>query len=263
MKRRLQRAGPGPRLLRIASRPAVGHSCTGWTQWVPLRIFDGWFDGERWLRAGGFEELICASILQPSGAGQLGQRWGRPGAIRRGEKVVVTVPARLRLRGAGRLVPRLGHGAGQRGSQATARRHRRPPGWPAPLRQSMLPDHRFAGRALHDVLDHLGWPVSVTSPMPADSIGRSRAGIDCAVAGASRRRWSHVLRRGRRAPSVPPMSCWPPAPDDGRLFSTAWPEANQPAQRPRGAEPQPPQPRPRLPGPRGTAQWTAAFREPR
>ena len=122
-------------------------------------------------------------------------------------------------RGAGELVPRAGHGAGQRGGhRRRAQRARQLPGVPRNLKQWMMRITAYADRLVDD-LDRLDWPESVKA-MQRNWIGRSRGRAGAVpVAGAGARSRSSPPARTRC--SAPPTWCWRP--------STRWSTRSSPA----------------------------------
>ena len=86
-----------------------------WTQWIFLQIFDTWYDPEQ-NKGRPIGELPIPAEVR---CARRGSRSALSGRERAG----------LRIRGAGLVVPGIGHGAGQR------RSHRRQIGaWPLPVR---------------------------------------------------------------------------------------------------------------------------------
>ena len=119
-----------------------------WTQWIFLQIFNSWYDedaaqGPADRRAGG-----RAGRRHPAHSAT-GGAWSELTEVER-RRLIDSLPAGLRLRGAGQLVPRAGHGAGQRGGhRRRAQRARQLPGVPPQPEAVDDADHRLrrpAGR---------------------------------------------------------------------------------------------------------------------
>ena len=118
-----------------------------WTQWIFLQIFNSWYDerapGPPDRGAGGG---VRRRVRAPTPDGR---PWAElsDGRAAPGDRLA---PAGLHLRGPGQLVPRPGHGAGQRGGhRGRAQRPRQLPGVPAQPEAVDDADHRLrrpAGR---------------------------------------------------------------------------------------------------------------------
>ena len=108
-RRQLHRLGLGHDPRRSISTTDV--TFYRWTQWIFLQIFNSWYDAEA-KKARPIDELVTS--FESGDAGR--SRWTRLGEARlraatRGRRLL---PSRLPRRSAGELVPRIGHGAGQR-----------------------------------------------------------------------------------------------------------------------------------------------------
>ena len=122
MQRQLRRLGLGhdDRGARIAT---IDEEFYRWTQWIFLQIYNSWYDesaeGGRG-RARPIAELEAAAGRRASAPTPDGRAWSELSAAER-RAVIDDAAAGLPVRGAGQLVPRSGHRAGQRGG------HRRRP----------------------------------------------------------------------------------------------------------------------------------------
>ena len=89
-----------------------------WTQWIFLKLYDTWYDPEfAWTDAQGRQRM---------GKGRPIAELPIPDRARRRPSLSRRQAAGLSGRGPGQLVPRAGHGAGQRGSHRRQERARRP-----------------------------------------------------------------------------------------------------------------------------------------
>ena len=188
-----------------------------WTQWIFLQIYNSWYDGR--ARARPIAELeaeFAAGHAPDAGRPPVGRADRRPSSA--GDRLP---PAGLHLRGPRQLVPRPGHGAGQRGG------HRG-----RPQRPGQLPRVPPQPEAVDDADHRLRRPAG-RRPGPAGLAGfgqghaaqldrplRGRAG-PVPVVGDDRR--SRSSPPARTPCSAPPTWCWPP--------STRW---STPSRRPRG-----------------------------
>ena len=149
------------RALGLAHDPRRGPATTDvayykWTQWIFLQIYNSWYD----------EDANRGRPDRPAGAGV--PRWPLRNperhSLRRARPARTTgadrcVPARVRRGGAGQLVPRLGHRAGER------RSHRR-----RPQRTRQLPRVSPAAQAV-DAAHHVVRRPATGRPRPAGLVG--------------------------------------------------------------------------------------------
>ena len=148
MRRQLRRMGLGHDPRRSIATTDEGYY--RWTQWIFLQIFNSWYDTDA-DRARPIDDLVAeldAGAREP-GEGtnphrsSVGRALGHRAA--RGDR---QPPAGLRPRGAGQLVPRPRHRAGQRGGHGRrAQRARQLPGVQAPAEAVDDADHRVRGSA--------------------------------------------------------------------------------------------------------------------
>ena len=149
MRRQLRRLGLGHDPRRSIATTDVGYY--RWTQWIFLQIFNSWYDTDA-DRARPIAELVAeldAGTREPAeGTNPSGRPWAELSADRapRGRR---RPPPGLPRRGAGQLVPRPGHGAGQRGG------HRR-----RPQRARQLPRVPAAAEAVDDAHHRLRRPAA-------------------------------------------------------------------------------------------------------
>ena len=210
-----------------------------WTQWIFLQIFNSWYDAEQ-DRARPIAELeaelaagsrVDAGVAQAAGV-EPGRPWAELADIER-RKVVDAHRLAYLSRGAGQLVPRPGHGAGQRGghrrraapSAATSRSSS------ATLRQWMMRITAYADRLLDD-LDDLDWPES--DQADAAQLDRPLRGR----AGASSRRSPARLEVFTTRPDTlfgaTYMVLAPEHPLVDELAAGAWPDGVPPRRGPAG-----------------------------
>ena len=187
----------------------------------------------------------------------------RPAVVRADRRRAARGHRRHRLayidRGAGQLVPRAGHGAGQRGGhRRRAQRARQLPGVHRNLRQWMMRITAYADRLLDD-LDRLDWPESVKA-MQRNWIGRS----DGRAPSASRP--APGPDRGLHHPAghlfgATYMVLAPEHPLVDALTPAAWPEGDDPRRGP-AAHATPAEARGRLPA-AAAASKSELERQPR
>ena len=130
MQRQLRRLGLAHDSRRSFATIDPGY--VRWTQWIFLQIFDSWYDETAPRPDGGTGRARpIAELVAEYDSGARGDRVGLA-RRRRAPPGAGHAPPGLRLRDARQLVPRPGHGAGQRGGHLRgALRARQLPGVPA------------------------------------------------------------------------------------------------------------------------------------
>ena len=121
-----------------------------WTQWIFLQLFDTWYDPDfEWTDA-------PADAIARARGGRSPSCRSRPGT-RRPRRLPRLEAAGLPRRGPRQLVPRAGHGPGQRGGHRRQERARRASRRPDAAEAMDAPDHRLRRRLVED-LELVDWP---------------------------------------------------------------------------------------------------------
>ena len=187
-----------------------------WTQWIFLQIYNSWYDGTRARPIAELEAEFAAGVARDARTARRGPTLS-DGRAARGDRLP---PAGLHLRGARQLVPRAGHGAGERGGHRG--RAQRP---------GQLPRVPPQPEAVDDA-DHRVRRPAGRRPGPAGLAGFGQghaAQLDRPFRGRAGPVPRSATPRSRSSPpartrcSARPTWCWPP--------STRW---STPSRRPRG-----------------------------